>query len=110
MGYIINQYAIVEGWEIDHLKAAHKEAYNLFGGLVSPIMEHAINKSATFFVNSSGSNVGWRLAIDHNNNLKKFAHWCRAQNLYNKIVLLDVYEEIEQSKIAETIEYVERDT
>lgn len=63
MGYMrhhliaVTDYGYNESEEA--LKAAHAKAVELFGGLVSPIIESAINCHHSFTVIPDGSKEGW---------------------------------------------------
>ena len=110
MGYVINEYLIVSGWRDDHINEAHDAAKKLIvDKLVTAIMPHNINRSKTFFVNSSGSKSGWVGAITHNNAIGDFKDWCRKENLFNNVLHIQEFEEIEKSKIVDSISYIEEE-
>jgi hypothetical protein len=108
MGYVINDYLTVQSWKDEHISATHERAKEIFGdGLVTPLMNHPVNHGKTFFVSTSGSKAGWIEAEEHSKNIRLFLNWVRKQRLYTKILWVQEYEEIEESKIVETYDYSE---
>lgn len=65
MGYLRHETIIVSGWGAKEVETARAVACEIFARhglaeLVSPIVPHAINGGAAFFVAPDGSKVGWR--------------------------------------------------
>jgi len=107
MGYIINRFVIVSGWKDEHLERARDKALSLFDKrLVTPLMMHLVNQSHSFFINSSGSKSGWIDAKEHDENIEAFIEWCKKENLYNDILIINAPEELEKTTV-ETISYKE---
>lgn len=111
MGYVVDEYLIVSGWNGEHMNSAYDKATRIFNdGQVSAIMPHTVNGTSAFFVNSSGSKRGWSESVEHNERIQDYLSWCKKENLYNEVVHIAVSEETEHSKVKEVITYEERPT
>ena len=59
MGVIKHNCIIVTDWKRDELKLSHEKAIEVFGEMVSPIVQSPYNGYLSFFIASDGSKEGW---------------------------------------------------
>jgi len=79
MGYMRHHTIIVSGLYGDCVDKAHKEAKEIFGDLVSEIVDSPINGVCSFFVAPDGSKEGWPESNDGDYNRFKFKIWLNKQ-------------------------------
>ncbi len=84
LGYIVNHAVVVSGereafGDYVTIPVAHEKAVALLGDLVSPIVNHRVNFTASFFVSPHGSKSGWEDAETANAQRDAFIEWLRGQ-------------------------------
>ena len=79
MGYMRHHTIIVSGSYGDWIDKAHKEARELFGNLVSEIIDSRQNFMCSFFIAPDGSKEGWSESNDGDYNRFKFKFWLNKQ-------------------------------
>jgi hypothetical protein len=88
MGYIRNHTIAVTGGNYrDEVDEAHKIACQIFKRhdlemLVSPLVQHASNGGAAFFIAPDGSKEGWATSQSGDDARQEFKDWLRVSNLY----------------------------
>lgn len=83
MGYIRHHAIMVTGSDYDdRLASVHKTAKEIFGELVSPIIESKINGYLSFFIAPDGSKEGWDISDEGNNNRAEFKRKVAIHNGY----------------------------
>ena len=77
MGYICHHTIVVCSWG-DHINEAHDKAVDLFGELVSPIINGLTNGYQSFFVAPDGSKEGWNTSDEMNDNRNEFVIYLKS--------------------------------
>ena len=75
MGVEQANYLIVESWHEDIVKAYYL-AKDLFGILVSPIIDTGCNEVRSFYISSTGSKYGWPRYKNHEEKIREFINKC----------------------------------
>lgn len=71
MGYIRHHTIVVTGY-VENLSKAHQLAKEIFGSLVSEIIQSNVNGYESFFVAPDGSKEGWEESDNGDKNRQKF--------------------------------------
>jgi hypothetical protein len=71
MGYIKHHAIVVVSYD-EHINLAHAKAVEIFGALVSPVINGAANGYRSFFIAPDGSKEGWTLSYDYDSKRNKF--------------------------------------
>lgn len=83
MGYMRHNAILVTGYMRKDVEAAHVEAVALFGQLVSPIVDSAVNDHPSFFVAPDGSKEGWGDSHHHDKLREVFRRFLHKQSGLN---------------------------
>ena len=72
MGYIRHHAIAVTSWDIGKISIIHEKAVDLFGSIVSELIESPVNTYISFFIAPDGSKEGWSESELHDSKRAKF--------------------------------------
>jgi hypothetical protein len=64
VGYIKHDTIVCTAWDAKYVAPVHEKAVQLFGDLVSEIIEGKSNGQVSFFIAPDGSKEGWDVSDD----------------------------------------------
>ncbi len=77
MGYIRHHAIAVTMWDDKMAKKLHKKAKELFGHLVTKIIDSGMNSTVSFFIAPDGSKEGWGDSDKGDKNRAEFIAYCK---------------------------------
>lgn len=80
MGYIKHNAICVTCFDKEQTNRLHDKAKEIFGELVTEIIESAINQYYSFFVAPDGSKEGWKDSDEYDIKRKKYKQFIKENN------------------------------
>lgn len=79
MGYMVHHAIVVTSSITELIEEAQREAFRIFGTLVTPIVESNVNGYRSFLVAPDGSKEGWDESDLGDRRRSRFVAWLRSK-------------------------------